>query len=336
MVFARFYASARPWSRRTSSRRVKTDRASLTERSRAIIVDSMGKPHLLRIAIIALVVTFSVALGAGLLFTLRRPVVVVTDVAFDDLYGRSRAERQRKAASLRLFRRIITAEVADSAAPLAAAAAAAAASQAPACAVFPKRYEEGAKAYAQRFSGVPTVLVGDADSALAPLSPVRFSADRVTDLYRAGRVAGLLCASGGRPLLLAGADETIASFTKGLLDSGFSAEPMLLFPGAPLPSAGAFDCLIASISLRGSPAAELKGVPTVLFSWIDPDLSPADTVVVFDDSIWALLVGAVRAGREGKAGSAPSKVWFLRGSATKIPGSLGAAARARYTGHNSL
>jgi hypothetical protein len=300
------------------------------------MVDPMGKPHLLRIAIIALVGTFSVVLGAGLLFALRRPVVVVTDVAFDDLYGRSRAERQRSAASLKLFRRIITAEVADSAAPLAAAEAAAAAFPAPACTVFPKRYEAGATAYAQRFASVPTVVVGDADSALGPAPVVRFSADRVTDLYRAGRVAGLLCLKVGRPLLLAAADESITSFTQGLLDSGFSAEPMLLFPGAPLPSSGAFDCLVASLSLRGSPALELKGIPTVLFSWIDPDLSAADTVVVFDDSIWALLIGAVQAAREGKAGSAPSKVWFQHGSETKITGGLRAAAGARYTGHNSL
>jgi hypothetical protein len=53
---------------------------------------------------------------------------------------------------------------------------------------------------------------------------------------------------------------------------------------------------------------ERPDIPAILFSWLDPALTPADVVVIFDDSPWALAAPAARMAAEGVAeGLIPSK-----------------------------
>ncbi len=272
----------------------------------------------------------AVAVGALTVYAARRPVVVVTDASFEELYGPERSRRRKIGASLAVYRRVVVAIVAESAADAAAADAAASASADPFCVVFPYRYEAGAVAYAERRQDVRTVVVGG--PAETGARPPRFTADRATDLYRAGRVAGLL-SSAGRPVLIGGGSELPRPFLAGLADSGFPGEPLLLAPGDPLPADAA--CVVA-VDMDGRLSPELRALPLVLFSWIDLALVPASTVAVFDDSVWALLVPAVRAAAGGGAPGAPSAVWFPRTAGRKAPRQVKAAATARYGVHNSL
>jgi hypothetical protein len=280
------------------------------------------------------------ALSAYTVFIVRRPVVVVTDAPFEELYGPRRAELQRRLASLRLFRRIIAAQVADSATPLAAADAAAAAAPRPACVVFPSRYEVGAVSFVERFAEVPAVIVGDGHASSnneGTELQLRLHLDKGTDLYRAGRIAGLLCAEGGRPLIFTESTANyLGAFAEGLSDSAFIGEPIVLPPGAPPPSTTKIACVIAVDPASRRLPPELQGIPAVLFSWIDPDLVPSGTVAVFDDSVWATLVYAVRKALGGPSKLTPSTVWFPADLGKKASRKIRAAATARYEVHNSL
>ncbi len=274
----------------------------------------------------------AVVLGSLAAYAARKPVVVVTDASFEELYGPARSRHRKIRAAFAVWRRIEVATVGESAVPAAAADAAAEASSDPFCVVFPFRYEAGAVVYADRHPDTPTVVVGG--PAAAGMRPARFSADRATDLYRAGRVAGLFSSASGRLVLLSGEGlESPPAFLSGLADSGSPSEAILIAPGDPLPADAA--CVVAA-ETDGRLPPEMRAPPLVLFTWIDLALVPSSTVVVFDDSVWALLVSAVRAAAGGESAIAPSAVWFPPAEGRKASRQLKAAATARYGVHNSL
>ena len=86
----------------------------------------------------------------------------------------------------------------------------------------------------------------------------------------------------------------------------------------------------------GNLTPEMQALPLVLFTWIEPSLPPAVTVALFDDSVWALLVAAVRAVRGDGPVTAPSKAWFSTAAGRNPLRRMRAAANARYNAHNSL
>jgi hypothetical protein len=80
-------------------------------------------------------------------FSLRKPVVVVSDAAFTELYGKKRENREKFLLSLSLFRPVKAVYIAPGAGPDLISLAAWSASKGAFAAFFPYRYHEGAERY---------------------------------------------------------------------------------------------------------------------------------------------------------------------------------------------
>jgi hypothetical protein len=260
-------------------------------------------------------------------FLNRAPVVVVSDAAFELLYGENRAVFERRLFALRVFRPVRLALVSEEAAPAASAEAAAASSEGgkAACVLFPLRYLAGAEAFKARFPAAITVVVGGPPSGMSASGLVRLSVDRATDLYRAGRISGLLGA-GRIPVLRIDAARSaplIDAFKKGLADASYAGASAVQNVDEPAPKAEDSSLFTdAASGTNGSPAA-------VVFSWSDPAFLPEKTLIVFDDSPVALLYQAYRAGMVGRSTVGASIVRMVGLSKMPLAGIIGIQAAAR-------
>jgi hypothetical protein len=264
---------------------------------------------------------------AGLAFFFRSPVLIVTDAPFLSLYGPGRIRERRMAASFRLFRRVKPVIIAEGAGMDVVVFAVEEAASKPYCVIFPSRYYEGGRRYAEQFPGIPVISLGAAAAESRPGAGRLISAGirREADLYRAGRCAGLMVQKAretegpdgeGDILVLPGqallpADRS--ALLAGLREEGIEKEPRFLNVSAEAAGLQGVSCVILT-----GPAAEyleknLK-IPVILFSWLDPALTSRETVMIFDDSPWALAVPAVKLAVRGDAGvNIPSETVFPRG-----------------------
>jgi hypothetical protein len=131
-----------------------------------------------------------------LVFFSRPPVLVVTNVSFTELYGAERLRRQRRSASLDLFRPVKPVMVADDAASDVLVIAVFAAAKKPFCVLFPYIQVEAAKRYHEEAPEIPVVVFSGrtGTSGLPTADGVLcvYGTDRSTDLYRAGLMAGII------------------------------------------------------------------------------------------------------------------------------------------------
>ncbi|MDR1930713.1 MAG: hypothetical protein LBQ44_08805 [Treponema sp.] len=308
-----------------------------------------GLRHFIRL----LCVFALLCLSAGTVLFYRKPVILVNDRVFLDLYGERRTRIEGILSSLRLFRRVLPVYVAPEAGPdlvsLAAASAAGKSYSGPCAVVFPYRFRDGAGRFFRTYPDIPVVVLGgNIESGfeagetgairLVRDGPARFGADLLTDFYRAGSMAAL-CARGGPgkggPRDQGGnspASEVLffgdfsqnggeisagerEAFERGLSEQGFSGASRYIrsdsdfTPGGSLPG-----CVVVrdgGVSyLEAFPGPEMP--PVLLFSWIDPAAVPAETLAVFDDSPWALLVPLIGLLEKGEVrGLIPSRIRIL-------------------------
>jgi hypothetical protein len=276
-----------------------------------------GWPFFLKAALVVL-------LGAvGGVFLLRPPVLVVTDASFDTLYGSRRARLSGLESSFALGRRVIPVPVSESVSPGVAVLAVKAAASSPYALLFPYRYYEAGRQYKEEFPGVPVLILGGREGELpAGNGLVPVYADRETDFYRAGLCAALLAREGENGDVLVFSDGTMSaggreSFLEGLRAQGFIKNPVYLGLNSDYQNYQGVSCAVLT-----GPAtrffAENRGAPVLLFSWLDPALTPLEVKVVFDDSPWALAVRAVKAAEGGaEEGFLPSRPLVLRGRTGK-------------------
>jgi hypothetical protein len=257
-------------------------------------------------------------LGAGF-FYFRPPVLLVSDAAFDALYGVRRAWEKRVELSLRCFRRVKVVPAAENIGADMLVFALEETVQTPYCVLFPYRYDEAAARYAARFPQVPVAVLGGRIQQAPEQEGVLFiPTDVMTDLYRAGRCAAVFAERGGEGRVLFFQDRILSpgereAFTNGLREQGFEGEPLFLNPGVDYAGPEQAVCAVmmgaAPVFLEQNP-----GLPVVLFSWLDPDLTARGIKILLDDSPWALAFGAVAMVSRGE-GTAPlpSAVLVLRG-----------------------
>jgi hypothetical protein len=268
---------------------------------------------------IVIVILFAVlgcaALGTAL-YRFRPPLLLVLDEEFVFLYGSRRSAVERAKLSLRLFRRVAVARIAEGASPDVVAFAAAAAAPRPYAALFPARYRQGARRYAEQAPGIPVgVLGGGALFRPAENEGFRFiETDKKTDLYRAGCCAALFALRGGGGVLFLAGDlidrDDREAFQRGLRDQGFTGVPIFVDRGTEYTLPGGLSCVVMT-----SPAAnslENSALPIILFSWIDPGFTARGVKVIFDDSPWALAFTATKAlQRQGDLPPAASEILAL-------------------------
>jgi hypothetical protein len=289
--------------------------------------------------IIGLLLFFMITVPA-FVFVFRAPALIITDTSFAALYGTSRIRRRQAVVSLALFRRVKPVTVADGVGSDVLMFAIEEVASRPYCVLFPYRYSEAAKRYREQAPEIPVVLmegrINGPGQAVGAEGVLTFRTDRETDYYRAGLCAGSIGVSRqkaenmgeagversgktgpenpepGRVAFLYDRFSRIEErdlFARGLREAGLETAP--LFVNSANQIADTRD--IACVVLAGSGAEYLDRnlkIPVILFSWLDPALTPRETVLIFDDSAWALAVPAVRmAVKEGQFGEKiPSKV----------------------------
>ncbi|MDR1325901.1 MAG: hypothetical protein LBK00_07700 [Treponema sp.] len=249
------------------------------------------------------------------MFLLRAPVLLVTDAPFDALYGRTRALLKRAETSLRLFRRVRPVSISIDTSSDIVAFTVEAAAQSPYLVLFPYRYLEGARRYAEAFPETPVFVLGGR-SREVDTGPLDFvSTDSVTDFYRAGLCAALIALDvqqvAGEILLFQGDPipvEWSAAFLAGLREKGFEREPKYLSVTEDYSDTQNVVCVVMSGQATTFLEQNLN-IPVILFSWVDPVLTSQAVTVIFDDSPWALLIRVARMmGKEGT--SLPSEMVF--------------------------
>jgi hypothetical protein len=258
---------------------------------------------------------------------------MVSDLPFNSLYGTRRGAKKQRELALRFFRPVKNVAVTENAGPDMVVFAVEESAKTPYAVLFPYRYYEGARRYLEKYPGVPALILGDRgppDPALRDLFPgeaLFARADARTDYYRAGLAAAFLARGRpGRPLCfhdgrISPAER--AALRAGLRDGGCGEAPLFLEGGG-----GYAEWQEVSSVILGGPGAafldrNLK-IPAVLFSWIDPALTPGAVKVVFDDSPWALGAGALEAAiRGGEERLFPSE-------AAVLPGRAGTPEQARF------
>jgi hypothetical protein len=153
---------------------------------------------------IAALGVMAILAGLFLFVWLRPPVVIVTDRAYLALYGQKRAETKQRLLTLRLWRRVRFAPVADDAGVEAAAFAVGALSAAPALVIFPESFSDGAELYAAELktkgrTGKTNVFLSRSrggDGEWHGEGIALLETDRLTDLYRAALCAAVIAKGG--------------------------------------------------------------------------------------------------------------------------------------------
>ena len=279
-----------------------------------MIRSRMGKRRFLLLAIAA-----GIVLASGipcLVFFTRAPVLVVSDVSFISLYGVGRARQQRLRSSLALFRPVKPVVIADDAGDDIALFAIGEASSRPFCVLFPMRFADAAGLYKERFPEIPAIILeGRAAAGGTGGEFFLLATDMEADFYRAGLAAAILDGdkNGIILVLLEDSMQNVgqAAFLRGLRDQGKAAEPLFFTSFSEISDLSGVSCVV----LAGFGAEYLERnqeIPVILFTWLNTDLVPQNTVLVFDDSPWAQAVQASgMAVSRIKNGRIPSKTLIL-------------------------
>jgi hypothetical protein len=261
----------------------------------------MGLPGRKKVLIGAGIVLGLLCAAAGLFF-LRPPVVLVTDAAFEGLYGFRRTWEKRIETAIRLFRPVAIARIAENTGSDVVAFAVEEAAPRPYAVLFPYRYYEGAQRYAGQYPDIPVILLGNGMGRAPAGEGLLFvRTDRKTDFYRAGRCAAILARDDGGQILFYQDDfvslEDRDAFLLGLQEEGYDQRPIYMGISSDYASPGGISCVV----MTGSASAFLERnekIPVILFSWVDPALTSGAVKLILDDSPWALAVRAVEMAAE--------------------------------------
>ncbi|MDR2070708.1 MAG: hypothetical protein LBP81_04755 [Treponema sp.] len=264
----------------------------------------------------------------GAVFFYRPPVVLVTDRAYDQLYGRLRGMKTQAEASLRLFRRVKTVVIAENAGTDVAVFAVGSASKKPFCVLFPYRYYREAEQYVQDYPGIPAaVLMGHIRESPADMSLPAIRTDTEEDYFKMGRAAAAFAwdqnsgnGADGEPQrpgeILFLRDDKVSSqdweaFNRGLKAGEYPLAPLSVRAGDEYPVSATVVCAVLTGAAEFFLGQNLK-FPIILVSWLDPSVTNSMVKIVFDDSPWAQVVpAAMMAAGEHEAGAVPSKILVL-------------------------
>ena len=242
----------------------------------------------------------------------RPPLLIVTDFSFEALYGAQRLKREGSRLSRMLFRRIVPVYVDENAQPGMISIAVEDTFELPEAVFFPYRYMEGARVYRDDHPDVPVYVLAGANQRLpeeTDLAVIR--TDIMVDLYRAGLCAALIAGENEVLFINDGSirDDQLDAFREGLKVQGYIDEPIWGNVYTDYFDNENLSCVVllspAEIYLSKNPS-----VPTLLFSWMDPDFTPRSVKIVFNDSPWSLAPEALKSlplpGEEVFIGSVPT------------------------------
>ena len=248
-----------------------------------------------------LIIVLLLAVSSAGVFFLRSPVLIVTDASFNHIYGAQRLTLALVRNSLELFRRLVFVPVYEQAGPDIIALVVERAARSPYAVLFPQRYVDGARIFRDRHPHVPVLVMWGRNplpQAYVQTGLVFVRTDSATDLYRAGLTAAALVPEAKKVLFFVDGtleDQYREAFREGLRNQGFSEDPVYVDPAYMeyLPD-GDIGCVVL-LGLALEFLEQNPEIPVILFSWIDPALTPRSVRIVFDDSPPAVAVKALRA-----------------------------------------
>jgi hypothetical protein len=260
-------------------------------------------------------------------FLARSPVLVVVDESFIMLYGEKRAKSEISRSSLDLFRRVKPVPVADDTTEDIVLVAVNEASKRPDCVIFPLRFSRAARLLREQSPQIPVIILeGRYPEGATPSSfAIGYDAndyfiyktDISADFYRAAQAAVILDrGKNGKTVIFTEQNtQTQASeaFSRVLNDMEMTIQTSFITNYSQFTATDDISCVV--IAGSGSEYMDRhKDVPVVFFTWINPELLPFDTVLVFNDSPLAHAATAARMAKEGMTkGQILSKTTVLRG-----------------------
>ena len=238
----------------------------------------------------------------ALFYWSRPPVLMLTDPSLTLLYGSSRARSKEAGISLRLFRPFISVQVANNASPEIVVEAVKAVHKAPMAVFFPYHFIEAARRFKDELPGITVIVMEGRQMVDQGDDFVVISTDSDTDFYRAGICAALLTRDSTGGIVFyqntSFKDSHREAFEKGLEKGGFIKETFFLDSSTDYYSWQDISCVVIS-----GPAVRFfernLDIPVILFSWIDPSMTPANVKIIFDNSPWALAVESLRLLKSG-------------------------------------
>jgi hypothetical protein len=236
-----------------------------------------------------------VLLITGAIFLLRAPVLLVTDPSLTLLYGASRAGLKQAEISIKLFRRFIAVPVTESAGPDIIATAVMAAAKTPKAVLFPYHYTAAAQRYKEEEPDIEVIVFGGRYQESG--APLFVNTDSETDFFKAGIIAAFLAGDENGAILVFH-DESLGSgdreaFEKGLLTQGLSKKPLYLRDISDFFGSENISCVVIA-GQGGQFLEQNRIIPVILFSWIDPGITPDNVKAIFSDSPWSQAYGALK------------------------------------------
>jgi hypothetical protein len=252
----------------------------------------------------------------GTVFSNRDPVLIISDEAFNLIYGKQRLLVKSLITEARLFRPVKQVLIGGNAGGDLVSLAVQGAAKNPYCVLFPYRYSEGAAYYAKEMPGIPVVVLGRADQK-APEEVLFIQTDIETDLYRAGICAALLAQNSDgiieekkngitvlqRKNLTDGQRQV---FQQGAQERGFQGTAEYFLANTNYRT-NERTAAVVVLGAANSFFDQNTKLPVVLVSWLDPQLTSSWVKVIFDDSPWALAIPAVKLAEKGEGGTLPSQ-----------------------------
>jgi hypothetical protein len=232
------------------------------------------------------------------------------------MYGLGRTLGAQAGLSLRLFRRVKRVIIAENANPEAMVFAIDEKERRPWAVLGHSRYSQGLDRYARQRADVRVIIIGEESGLSGQLNrpapaPGEGEAelvfpDAALNSWRLGRCAALLAGETDGTVLVFQDRENFPveqeAFLAGLREEGENLVLLRLNPSVEYSSWEQVRCVV----LAGPSESYLRReqeIPALLYSWLDPALSPSSVRIVADDSPWALASGALRA--PSGAGASP-------------------------------
>jgi hypothetical protein len=258
--------------------------------------------------------------STAVFFLSRPPVLILGDAGFDALYGPWRVLRRQAELSLRLFRRVKRVPVAEDANPEAAVFAVEGAAARPWAVLGHSRYLQGLEQYARLHPEIRVIIIREGPGSGVPeAGPEYVFMDSRLNSLQAGRCAAMLAGGEGEILVFQdGRNFPVdrEAFLAGLQEEDKALIPVYLDSSADYSSWDKVRCVVL-----GGPADSYfnrnSEIPALLFTWMDPALSPSTVKITADDSPWALALRVLDPpGEEENSGgyrSVPAAFTLLRG-----------------------